>query len=253
MNNSFSRFYLKAYPLLFKVFKKLRLPTYQLNSVKHSIIKNHILGNYGDLLSKYKNETVNSQETIREDSPIWVMWWQGEEAMPDIVKICYASIRKNAGKHPVHLITAQNYKEFLTGYPYNPQIEQFFSKKMIGVTHFSDIIRFCLLYIHGGIWLDSTLYITKPIDDFIPHIVFYSGKRIGIKSNDNVPQGKWTSYLCAGGKHNPLFSYLSEMLQAHILRACLNFPISLYYPVSFEFVSGLFSRFYASDSPLSSL
>ena len=43
------------------------------------------------------------------------------------------------------------------------------------------------------------------------------------------------------------------VLAVRVLRACLNFPIKSYCQVSFEFVSGLFSRFYASDSPLSSL
>ena len=37
-----------------------------------------------------------------------------------------------------------------------------------------------------------------------------------------------------------------------MLRARLNFPISCFYQLPFEFVSGLFSRFYSSDSPLSS-
>jgi len=32
----------------------------------------------------------------------------------------------------------------------------------------------------------------------------------------------------------------------------LNFPIKYFYPPLFEFVSGLFPRFYSSDSPLSS-
>ena len=36
------------------------------------------------------------------------------------------------------------------------------------------------------------------------------------------------------------------------VRACLNFPISQFYQLYFELVSGLFSRFYSSDSPLSS-
>ena len=36
------------------------------------------------------------------------------------------------------------------------------------------------------------------------------------------------------------------------MRACLNFPIKYFYPPLLEFVSGLFPRFYSSDSPLSS-
>ena len=36
----------------------------------------------------------------------------------------------------------------------------------------------------------------------------------------------------------------ARILHSLSLRACLNFPIKLYYQVSFEFVSGLFSRFY---------
>ena len=64
-------------------------------------------------------KSINYIPIPQEDNyPIWVMWWQGENKMPEVVKICYASILKNAGSHPVNLITNCNYEKYLDGMPY---------------------------------------------------------------------------------------------------------------------------------------
>lgn len=64
--------------------------------------------------------------------------------------------------------------------------------------------------------MDATLLLTSPVDCFIDSSSFYTGRRIGITDNTNVPQGIWTSYLFGGTKHNPLFLYLYEMLLGHL-------------------------------------
>lgn len=148
------------------------------------------------------------REIIGSNSNIWVCWWQGEEKMPDVVKICYRSIKKMSGKHPVVLITDYNCKDYV-------KLPQFIWDKyaagVISRTHLSDILRFYLLKEYGGIWMDITNFITAEIDTFVPvESDFFSYKHI--TSYNNVSRGLWTSYFNASGKGNIIPSYLYESL-----------------------------------------
>ena len=118
---------------------------------QEKVIKKYIgdSGIYGD-----------RREIIGSNSNIWVCWWQGEEKMPDVVKICYRSIKIMSGKHPVVLITDYNCKDYV-------KLPQFIWDKyaagVISRTHLSDILRFYLLKEYGGIWMDITNFITVTI------------------------------------------------------------------------------------------
>lgn len=210
-----SRFYLSIYPLAYKVYRKLGLPTRILNAKKHSIIKRHILANYEDVMEKYKTMDYASQSSIGKDSPIWIMWWQGEETMPETVKICCRRVRELAGNHEIHLITKKTYCKYITT-PFPLLITDCLSDGTISITYFSDIMRCYLLYTYGGIWMDATLLPSSLIDDFVGTSSFYTGRRVYMTDNYNVAQGKWTSYLSGSVKGNPFYLYMYEMLVTHI-------------------------------------
>ena len=89
-----------------------------------------------------------------ENGPIWTFWWQGEQAMPPIVRICYQSLLRNAGTHPVHLITKENIDKYIE---FPSHIMKKVRNGHITLTHFSDILRMCLLYQYGGLWMDATI------------------------------------------------------------------------------------------------
>ena len=79
--------------------------------------------------------------------------------MPPVVRSCYKSVLKNAEKHPVILITENNITEYVDIPQY---IYEKIREKKMTLTHFSDILRENLLYKHGGIWMDATIYMTAP-------------------------------------------------------------------------------------------
>lgn len=205
--------FLSNYELAYKCLRKLHLPAYGLNAKKHSIIKRHIMSENKDVIDKYKTLNYVPNHLIGHNSPIWIMWWQGEKAMPDVVKICYANVKRYAGNHPINLITHDTFCQFVSR---KSTVETFLADKKINLTHLSDIIRCYLLYTYGGIWIDSTLLLTSPIDDIIKQTPFYTGRRVSVKDNYFVPQGKWTSYFCASVKDNPLFSFIYDMLVIHL-------------------------------------
>jgi hypothetical protein len=60
---------------------------------KHRSILKYLLYHYDDLIRKYSEIVTVTKHNIDPLSIIWVCWWDGEEAMPAIVKICYNSIK----------------------------------------------------------------------------------------------------------------------------------------------------------------
>ena len=45
---------------------------------------------------------------------IWTMWWQGEESAPLPVKLCLASIRRNANGAEVVVLDRDTYRQYVT-------------------------------------------------------------------------------------------------------------------------------------------
>lgn len=50
-----------------------------------------------------------------KEYPVCVFWWQGEDNMPEIVRICNNSILVNTLKHKVVLITKDNIHDYFHG------------------------------------------------------------------------------------------------------------------------------------------
>jgi hypothetical protein len=126
---------------------------------------NYINRNYKHIFEYYNkyNEQATPFVLTRKIYPVWVCWFQGEENMPEIIKVCYNSILKNANGHEINLITSENYFEFVDVPDY---IIEKHRKLIINDTKFSNIIRSLLLSKYGGLWLDATVYISGVLPDF---------------------------------------------------------------------------------------
>lgn len=83
-------------------------------------------------------------------------------------------------------------------------------------THFSDILRMSLLAKYGGMWVDSTCWITKRVPEDVRNMSFWSCKT----DNANIPlwsNSKWTSYALSSNRKNILiFSFVRDMLLEHV-------------------------------------
>ena len=108
---------------------------------------------------------------IRNDSEerIFTLWLQGEEQAPDIVKTCFASIRKHCTQ-PLVILDGKSIFDWIT----LPEtiVEKYRAGK-IKPAHFADICRVELLHTYGGYWLDSTCYVSAPIPAWITEHVFF--------------------------------------------------------------------------------
>lgn len=142
---------------------------------------------------------------IQEDSPIWIFWWQGEKTMPPVVRSCYKSVLKNAEKHPVILITENNITEYVDIPQY---IYEKIREKKITLTHFSDILRENLLYKHGGIWMDATIYMTAPFSKEMYEYEYYSIKGA-------FEEWEWTGFFQAAGKGSVFAKAVSHLFNCY--------------------------------------
>lgn len=94
----------------------------------------------------------------------WIMWWQGEENAPEIVKRTLQSIRKNINEFEIILLTEENLLDYVD---LPERIFKLFSTKRMSFAHFSDIVRTYLLYFYGGLWIDATCFLTDKVPNFI--------------------------------------------------------------------------------------
>lgn len=127
---------------------------------KHATMIRYFEKTFGDFLSTYQL-VVPAPESNSSDQTIWICWWQGLENAPDVVKACVESIRRNAGNHPIVIITEENYREYVD---IPAWVEKKRKQGIISRTNFSDLLRFSLLAKHGGLWLDATFFCCGNLD-----------------------------------------------------------------------------------------
>lgn len=128
------------------------------------------------LEKKYKSELIKFDKEYNINLPhkssnkIWICWFQGIENAPDIVKMCYQSIKENLGNREIILITSENMFEYV-------EFPNFIIKKweqgIIKQAHMSDLLRLELLIKYGGLWLDATVLCTQREEE-IPNYFFNS-------------------------------------------------------------------------------
>lgn len=98
-----------------------------------------------------------SLEKKTNSDTVWVMWLQGIDNAPDIVKSCIKSQKKAMPDKTFIFLDEDNYKDFVSLPDY---IVEKHKKGIIGNAHFSDLIRNEILIRHGGFWIDATVFMT---------------------------------------------------------------------------------------------
>ena len=67
---------------------------------------------YSTVIKNHKQKIFTIEE--KSDTPaIWSVWWQGEENAPELVRMCFAAIRKHQCAHPFRIITEANYRDYI--------------------------------------------------------------------------------------------------------------------------------------------
>jgi hypothetical protein len=178
-----------------------------------SYFKKYIFERYADFINsipeKY-NEISKSTPKNDGEEPIWILWLQGLENAPKIVSICVNSVKKNAGKHPVYFIDKGNVEDYIEIPKY---IWEKFETGIISHANISDFIRFNILFKHGGLWIDSTVFVSGSIPEECFKQEFFAYKTNAI--NSDFSNGSWTNFLLGAQPKTFFFYYMVQMFSEY--------------------------------------
>lgn len=121
-------------------------------------------------LDRYKGKVWSekagvSNSEVSINKTIWILWLQGIEKAPRLVKRCVESVKKNMPEdYDLVIIDESNIKDYIKLPDF---IYEKFIQGKISRTHFSDILRIELLYIYGGCWIDATVFCSDKIPKYM--------------------------------------------------------------------------------------
>lgn len=110
---------------------------------------------YAVVLDEKEREYKDRQFTRVRSNRVWVCWLQGMDQAPDLVKVCYESLKAHLTDKEIILISEENIHEYVT---LPDVIEKKYRKGVIPAAHYTDMLRLQLLIEHGGTWVDATVW-----------------------------------------------------------------------------------------------
>ncbi len=165
-----------------------------------------------EFLEKHLHFPVLTEEEKKvSDYHVWIMWWQGEENMPELVHRCYESIKKNSSQSVV-LITKDNYQLYAD---LSPLIIDKVNKGIITLTNLSDYVRISLLEKNGGLWIDSTIFCSSPIPEDVFSWKLFSIHNPSYTGQYN-PCGRWSGHVLGTNvKHLAWFNFMKQLWEEY--------------------------------------
>ena len=191
-------------------YNRLRYPSLSARSKHNQLARiSYIKRRFSHLLDECKKNPVTTEKNT---GPIWVCWLQGEKAMPHIIQLCYKRLLEAAPHdREVILITMDNYSKYVEIPDF---IIQKVDNKIISYTHFSDILRVSLLAKHGGLWIDSSVYVHGPLPDYVFKHSYFSIKAPFDKQY--VSQCKFACFLIGASPNAPWMTITRDILFAYL-------------------------------------
>ncbi len=155
-----------------------------------------------DIIQKYKNVSLYRPES-KMSGKVWSLWWDDSGDLPEVVDVCRQSLERNIGDNELVILNKNTVWEYIT-------VPQYICERVergeMSLSHLSDIIRLELLIRYGGTWVDSCLFIMKPI-------------RIGEKltmtrvhPNESHCEGKWSFGVISTPSHHKLMRFMLDCL-----------------------------------------
>lgn len=184
-------------------------------------VQQYLESYFSPVIDFYKNGSVNFYPIKKgnrvEGNIVWVCWWQGENNMPDVVRMCVNQIRTlcmQASGVSFILITKDNYNDYI-------ELPEFIIEKLnrgiINITAFSDILRQCLLASCGGAWIDATVLCTsvKGIEElfYTPYFSIKIEKEKINRASEGqvVTNGRWAGFFL-NNVGTDLFAFVRDCL-----------------------------------------
>lgn len=172
-----------------------------------SIILQNLVKTYVDGTDENLIDSRPLNVDMHGKTPVWVLWFQGIDNAPDIVKSCVRSIEKNIpqDKAELRIITMDNMVQYIN---LPDWVVRKFGEGKISLADLAEIIRFGLLYRYGGLWMAATNFMSAPFDEKIwKSDVLYTPRMKDPKWHADITQGRWSRQLIKGEAGNVLFQF----------------------------------------------
>ena len=174
-------------------------------------------------------DSSDEKEEVVTEFPkmIWTMWQQGEAQIPETVETSMKTIKDFAKRNDCkfYLLTDENLADFIN---IPSDITDKYKKKKLSAAHYSDIIRFSLLYKYGGIWMDATLFISPyaTLEMFEGDFFTLNHPPIGTNQMERtVGDFKWAGFFLAGKKGKPYFKHIRDLYLYYVRK----YPVFIHY------------------------
>lgn len=225
---TFKLYLIKIYTLILKIIEKCGVflgfsedsvlkAMRPLNKKRHAMIDRAVRRDNEYLISSIEyvdgHTKTNKKTKISVENPVWVMWWQNDT--PPIVSTNIEQMKKIFGDRLI-IISKSNYRDYLI---FDQVISEKIESNLVSITALSDYIRTALLYLYGGLWIDSTYYITENYSDaaFIKNRKFYTTYGEWWYYNKFAPEGRWTGNLMGGQQGELYFKLAHEIIRVYLL------------------------------------
>ena len=172
---------------------------------KHAFVLSYLKKELAPVIEKYRN--IEESGAKADEKIIWTLWWQGIGSAPPLIRKCIETIERNAGKASVRVITKDNWKDYIDIPDY---IREKREKGYISFAQLSDIIRFLLLEKYGGMWLDSTIFVSHEIPERYFERPFFS-QHTKYAETCFVQHNMWHGFSIGASPHGKLVSFCREM------------------------------------------
>lgn len=221
---------------LYKAFYRTFAPkSIRKNHKKNASLEQqeHLARCFFKLIQYYQSGKLTSfdiqpKKHLSHQKIIWQYWGQGiDDNLPEIVKLCFASIDKYKGDYTVIRLDDNSIHEYLDLPDFvwqkrqNPEFKHAF---------FADLIRLALLYAYGGIWIDATILLTNEINDNIKQKDFFMFQRDQNALNKEFWQNFNADYFGWNDKHfvNVLNSFIVAKKNHSLIHVCLDLLLNFW-------------------------
>lgn len=162
---------------------------------------------------QFKNKQYEESE-LKIPFKFWIMWWQGVDNAPELVKNNINRLTSLLGEENIHVITRYNFEDYTN---ISSGLKFKLKEKKISFTHWSDIVRFNILKNNGGYWIDSTVAMSETFKSFLetePQKYFFS---LSSSKEDYhyISYNQWTTWLVGGIPHLELFEYIDAFYNSY--------------------------------------
>ncbi len=170
---------------------------------------------YRKLSKKYQyvlDQGIADKKESVQSNKIWILWLQGIDNAPDLVKACYNSVVTQFPEKEVILLDSSNLGDYVQLPDY---IQKKFEQGRMSFAHYSDLIRINLLCDHGGIWIDSTVLCTgRGLIDYVSTLPMFCFKQLDL-ANCDVPPIIMSNWFLAGKSNQNIYLMTRNLLYAY--------------------------------------